>query len=195
MSGLTGLVLCGGRGTRMGRDKALLEVEGEPLVLRVARSVAGAADPVLLATGVPGRLGDLGYAEVADEQPGAGPLAGLVAGLGASPHPLLVAVAVDMPFASPEVLRLLAVLHAGEDAVVPVTASGTEPLHAAYARAALPALRMALAERRLALRAVLSGLRVREVHEPEWRAADPTGRFALNLNRTEDLPALGLGRP
>jgi hypothetical protein len=41
------------------------------------------------------------------------------------------------------------------------------------------------------MRAVLKGLRVREVPEAEWRVADPTGRFALNLNRAEDLAALG----
>jgi len=172
----------------MGSDKALVEIGGEPLVIRVAGRVARVAHPVLLATGRPGRLGALGYREVADERRGAGPLSGLVAGLAASPHDLLAAVAVDMPFASPEVLSLLAAEHEDEDAVVPVTAQGSQPLHAVYARHALPALRAALGEDRLSLRAVLSGLRVREVGEAEWRRADPTGRFADNLNRLEDIP-------
>jgi molybdopterin-guanine dinucleotide biosynthesis protein A len=172
----------------MGSDKALIEVGGEPLVLRVAGLVARVAHPVFLATGRPGRLGALGYQEVADERLGAGPLAGVVAGLGASPHELMAAVAVDMPFASPEVLSLLAAVHDQEDAVVPVTVHGSQPLHAVYARRALPALRVALDEGRLSLRAVLSGLRVREVGEAEWGAADPTDRFADNLNRLEDIP-------
>lgn len=175
----------------MGRDKALLEVEGQPLVLRVAAKVSAACDPVLLATGTPGRLGDLGYPEVADERPDGGPLAGIVAGLAASPHPLLAAVAVDMPHASPDVLRLLTQLHDGEDAVVPVTDAGPEPLHAVYSTQALHALRDRLRDGALALREALEGLRVREVGPEGWRVADPSERFALNLNVPADLDRLG----
>ena len=188
---LAGLVLCGGGSRRMGTDKALLLVDGQPLVLRVAELLSSVADPVLLASGKPGRLGDLGLAEVEDAIPGAGPLAGLVAGLEASPHDLLGVVAADMPFASPELLRHLAERAGGADAVVPVTASGREPLHAVYSASALPGLRAALFEDHLAVRDALRTLRVLEVTEDEWRRADPTGRFSLNLNRPEDLARLG----
>ena len=76
-------------------------------MLRVAGRLGRIADPVILAPGRPGRLGHLGLPEVADEVPAAGPLAGLCAGLAASPHPLMAVVAVDMPFASAEVMTLL----------------------------------------------------------------------------------------
>jgi molybdopterin-guanine dinucleotide biosynthesis protein A len=186
---LAGLVVCGGASRRMGSDKALVEVEGRPLVLRVAERLREIADPVILAPGRPGRLGRLGYLEVADEVADAGPLAGLVAGLAASPHELTAVVAVDMPFASARLFALLAGLHDREhDAVVPVSAHGPEPLHAVYARSAVLPLRSALLEGRLDLRAALTGLRVRVVLEREWIAADPTRRFALNVNRPEDLP-------
>lgn len=177
----------------MGADKALLPVEGTPLVVRVAERLSLVARPVLLAPGMPGRLGRLGYPEVADAVPGGGPLAGLVAGLEASPHPLTAVVAVDMPLVSPEVFRLLAALRGDEDAVVPVTARGLQPLHAIYARSALPVLRAALEEGRLALRAALQGLRVREVGEDEWCRADPAGTFALNVNTAADLARVPRG--
>jgi molybdopterin-guanine dinucleotide biosynthesis protein A len=193
MTSLAGLILCGGRSRRMGSEKALIPVEGVALVLRVAERVGRAADPVILAPGRPGRLGlrGLPYPEVADVVASAGPLAGVVAGLAASPHPLMAVVAVDLPFASPELLRRLAELYEGEDAVVPVSSSGPEPLHAVYSRESLPLLRAALSQRRLALRPVLEGLRVRWVEDPEWRVSDPSGRFAINLNRAEDLSLLG----
>jgi molybdopterin-guanine dinucleotide biosynthesis protein A len=187
---MAGLVLCGGRSSRMGRDKALIEIEGEPLVRRVARLLAEAASPVILAPGRPGRLGELGLAEVEDERPDSGPLAGIVAGLAASPTRLLAVVAVDMPLASPAVFRLLASLHRGEDAVVPVTSSGPQPLHAVYSVSALGALRVRLMEGDLRLGDALARLRVREVVEEEWAVADPTGRFAFNLNAEGDLGAL-----
>jgi molybdopterin-guanine dinucleotide biosynthesis protein A len=176
----------------MGTEKALIPLGGRPLVLHVAALLERAADPVLVAPGRPGRLGRLGYAEVEDEVPHSGPLGGLVAGLAASPHPLLAAVAVDMPFASPALFELLAGLHEGEDAVVPRTGPRSEPqpLHAVYSAAALPALRAALAQGRLALHEVLTHMRVRWVGEDEWSVADPTGRFAINLNRAEDLGLL-----
>jgi molybdopterin-guanine dinucleotide biosynthesis protein A len=177
----------------MGSDKALLDVGGEPLVLRVVRRLAEAAAPVLLAPGTPGRFGDLGMPEVADTSPGCGPLGGIVAGLEAAPRPLVAVVAVDMPNCSPEVLRLLARLciEGDWDAAVPVTASGAQPLHAVYSRRrALPSLRSALVDGRLAMRHALADMRVALVGREVWGAADPDGRFAANLNNPADLALL-----
>ena len=171
----------------MGREKALLEFEGEPLIHRLARRLGDVADPVLVAPGVPGRLGHLAWPEVADAVPGSGPLGGLVAALEAAPHDLLAAVAVDMPYASPALFAALAAEWSGEDAVVPRTTAGVEPLHGVYARRALPGLRAALSGGRLALREALDSLVVRVVPEAGWRRIEPTGRFAWNLNRPEDL--------
>jgi molybdopterin-guanine dinucleotide biosynthesis protein A len=129
----------------------------------------------------------LGLPQVADGAPHAGPLAGLVAGLERAAHPLVAAVAVDMPFASPPLFTLLASLADGHDAAVPVGDRGVEPLHAVYATSARPVLRAALQEHRLAVQEALADLDVRTVEEGEWRAADPSGRFADNLNDPDDL--------
>lgn len=191
MTAMSGVVLCGGGSRRMGVDKALLEIEGEPLVARAARLLSEVAEPVVLAPGKAGRLGrDLGYLEVEDDVPGAGPLGGLAAALAASPHPLVAALAVDMPFACPALFGLLASLHDSEDAVVPVTSSGLEPLHAVYSTACLDSVRAALEAKRFGLRSWLRSLVVREVPEAEWRTVDPDGRFALNVNRMEDVARL-----
>jgi molybdopterin-guanine dinucleotide biosynthesis protein A len=174
----------------MGRDKALIEIGGKPLVRLVAERLAECADPILLASGGSRKLGALPYEEIPDAAPGAGPIAGLVAALSASPHDLLVAAAVDMPFVSADVFRLLLELRAGEDAVVPVTGEGRQPLHALYHRSALPHLADALERGRYSLREALAGVDVREVGREEWGAIDPQGRFALNLNTKEDLRSL-----
>jgi molybdopterin-guanine dinucleotide biosynthesis protein A len=186
---LSGLVLAGGRSSRMGRDKALIDFEGQPLVLRVADRLARAAHPVLLATGSLGRLGPVGYREVADVSGECGPLGGLLAGLEASPHELVAVVAADMPYVSPELLKFLASLSQGEDAVVPMGATGLEPLHAVYSTSALPAMRKALADGHYGLRQLLSDLRVREVRAFEWSPSAIDPRFAFNINTPEDLDA------
>lgn len=185
----SGLVLAGGRSRRMGREKALVDFDGQPLVKRVADRLARVADPVLVATGNPGRLGHLGYQELADVASGCGPLGGLVAGLEASPHELVAVVAVDMPHLSPELLELLVSVRRGEDAVVPLGSTGLEPLHAVYSTSALPSMREALARGRYGLQQLLSHLRVREVPASEWAAATVDPRFAFNINRPEDLEA------
>ena len=174
----------------MGRDKALIEIDGKPLVRLVADRVAECADPVLLASGASRRFETLPYEEIPDAAPGTGPISGLVAALSASPHELLVAAAVDMPFVSADVFRLLLELRAHEDAVVPVTGEGRQPLHALYHRSALPHLTDALERGRYGLREALDGLDVREVGQEEWGAVDPQGRFALNMNTQEDLRSL-----
>jgi molybdenum cofactor guanylyltransferase len=187
---VAGVVLCGGTGTRMGRDKALLEIRGQPLVRLVAERLAACADPILLASGRRPRFGHLPYKEVADAVPGAGPLSGLVAGLSASPHDLLIVAAVDMPFVSPDVFRLLIRMHSSEHAVLPVTDDGLQPLHAVYHRSALQTLTDALRRGEYGLREAVTGLELREVTKKEWEAIDAGGRFAVNLNTQEDLRLL-----
>ena len=173
----------------MGTDKARIVVGDRSLLDHMAARLAGIADPVVIASGRRGRLSS-DYREVEDAAEGAGPLAGIVGALRATTTPLLAVVAVDMPFANPDVLALLAELCAGHDAAVPVTERGLEPLHAVYARTALPELEACLAAGRLAVHEALSELDVRRVEEPEWRPADPDGRFATNLNAPEDLRLL-----
>ncbi len=185
---MSGLLLAGGGSSRMGADKASLEFEGRPLALRVLDVLREVADDVLVASGDGARMEWLDTEQVPDAVPHAGPLSGLVAGLERARGPLVAVLAVDMPYASVPVLRLLAGLWDGHDAVVPVTDSGLEPLHAVYATAAAPRLRAELERGERSLRRTLAGLAVRRVEREEWRAADPAGRFALNLNRPGDLP-------
>jgi molybdenum cofactor guanylyltransferase len=184
---LAGVVLCGGRSSRMGTDKALIAIDGVPLFRRVAERLAHAAWPVFVAPGTTGRLGEVGYPNLSDAVADSGPLGGIVSALRASPHPLVAVVGVDMPFASGDVLRLLADLIGDADAAVPVTEEGPQPLHAVFARSALPTLERALVDGQRSVQGALQQLTVRDVGPGEWRAADPSGRFAFNLNRPEDI--------
>ena len=184
---MAGLVLCGGESSRMGFDKALLEIDGRPLAVVLADRLAEVCAPVLLASGWPGRFGDLGYAEVDDEVLYAGPLAGIVAGLRASDQELLAVVAVDMPAANPILLRYLADRIENQEAVVPAGPRGLEPAHAVYSRRALPVLSRRLHSRRRSLHGALSELDVRVVGEAELSRAGFGTSFAANLNEPDDL--------
>jgi molybdopterin-guanine dinucleotide biosynthesis protein A len=137
---LTGLVLAGGRSRRMGTDKALLAVDGRPLLWRVAERLAEVCPRVVVAAGTR-PLPPLPWDRVDDRVAGAGPLAGIIGGLGVTTTPLLAVAAVDMPGVSPAVFTELASRWDGRaPAVVPRRAGRLEPLHAVWATSALPDL-------------------------------------------------------
>jgi len=129
------LILTGGAGTRMGRDKATLEIGGETLASRVARVVREVADPAL----VVGPEAGTGLPTVDD--PREGPLVAVAAGAqelaarGARGASLVVAA--DLPFLDAALLRLL-VRELGEaSAAVPVANDRDQPLCACYDLVAL----------------------------------------------------------
>lgn len=136
---MTGLVLAGGESRRMGTDKALLELEGRPLVVHVAERLATVCCSVLVAPGARPLTG-LPWQLVVDRRRGEGPLAGILGGLAAARTPLVAIVGVDMPHVDPAMLAALAEHWRGGPAVVPVVDGHLQPLHAVYATAALPLL-------------------------------------------------------
>jgi molybdopterin-guanine dinucleotide biosynthesis protein A len=184
---MSGLVLAGGASRRMGRDKAQIVLDGEPLVMRAVRTLGQVCTEVVVASGDGHRLDHLGLPQVADVIPVAGPLGGIAAGLEAARQDLVAVVAVDMPAASPAVFAFLAGLWQGEAAVVPVVKGRWEPLHAVWARPAGPGIVACLQAGDRKVVRVLATLGVRLVDEGEWSAAGPTGTFAANLNVPMDL--------
>lgn len=187
MRPMSGVLLAGGHSRRMGADKALLDVGGEPLAVRVLRVLDRVCDDVVVASGDGSRLGGLGRPQAADPRPGAGPLAGIVAGLLAASHDLVAVLAVDQPDASAAVLARLAAVWAGEAAVVPVVDGLQQPLHAVWSRAAAPSLLARLDRGERAVSPAVAALGARLAGPELWAEADPSGRFARNLNVPADL--------
>jgi molybdenum cofactor guanylyltransferase len=134
---ITGLVLAGGRGERMGgADKGLLDWHGEPLAQRVLRRLAAQVGPMLIsANRHPERYAAFGVPVLADDSGSdagsgfAGPLAGFLAGLRAARTPLLMAVPCDAPdFPLDLVARLAdALTVSAADVAVPTLSSEAGP--------------------------------------------------------------------
>ncbi len=185
-AGLTGVVLCGGRSSRMGVDKATIRFEGTTLLARAVARLDEVCHPVLIAPGgTPARI--TGRPWIVDAVPDAGPLGGVVAALRTSPHRLMAVVAVDLPWMNPQLIRMLADLIGDHDAAVCEARGGVEPLHAVYAISILAAAEAALAGPDRSLRGLISTANALHVPESEWRGAGISERFALNINTPEDL--------
>lgn len=184
-------IMAGGRSKRMGQDKAWIELDGEPLIKRVADVLAQVADEVIVVANEP-RYASLGLRVVKDRYPNGGALGGIATGVGAAAHDTVLVAACDMPFLSPAVWQLL-LGHAGEgDVVIPRIGGEYETLHALYTKACLPHMARALAEDRLRVIAFFDQVRVLAIDEPELRAVDPGLRSFTNVNTPEELAsALG----
>lgn len=202
MKPITVLILAGGRSARMGRDKAWLEIEGIPLVERVARRLLPLAAEIVFSANDAARFAQLAARlpvpaqVVADIFADAGPLGGIHAGLTAARHDTVLAVATDMPFVNHAVVEGMVGLCEEADAVVPrLAAEGfdepqPEPLHAIYRRSCLPAVERALAANRRRVVSFLADVRVCYVDEPFLRTLDPELWSFRNVNTPEEWRAI-----
>lgn len=184
--GWTGVVLAGGRSSRMGRDKALIEVDGRSLLDRALDKL----DPhvaELLVVGEPEKYGHVGPFVIADEWPGKGPLGGLVTAMRYASNDKLLVVACDMPGLNDRLFDLLKTqLGTATEAVVPRHGGLIEPLASAYHRNAQPAFRRCVELDVLKMSDALSQVRTSFLEVHPGREGWPEDLFR-NINRPTDL--------
>lgn len=122
---VTGVILAGGSSCRMGKNKALLEVDGSPIITRAYRTLAGLFREVIVVTNSLMDYDFLPCRKVPDIHPGFGSIAGLHSGLAHSGTAHSFVTACDMPFLDPAVIRnLCGMRNGGFDAVVPYNEGG-----------------------------------------------------------------------
>lgn len=186
-----GVVLAGGASRRMGRDKALLVVDGESLARSAARRLAAVCPEVVLADA--GRSLLPGFRSVPDG-PGRGPAAGLLGAAAAFPGRPLLALACDLPRV-PVPLLAEVVQGTGADWVVPRREAGLEPLCALYGPRTLAALAARVERGLYALHGLAEEeLTIRWLDEADLAAFGRPEEMFLNVNRPEDLtPQPGQG--
>jgi molybdopterin-guanine dinucleotide biosynthesis protein A len=184
---VSGIILAGGQSRRMGRDKALIDFQGKPLIAHVIDTLRTLAQDVVVVSNRSDSYDPLGARMAADYDPPCGPLGGIAAGLQAVDSELAIVVACDMPFLNVALLRWLIDQAAGYDAVVPQTGGEYEPLHAIYRRTCYDPIvrRIEQGDRRVI--SFFADVRLRAIEEAAWRTIDPTGRSLVNLNTPGDL--------
>lgn len=190
MSGGTlGVLLAGGRGRRLGRGpKAFVTLVGVTLLERARTTLLEVCDEVVvcapddLARRSPIPLEGL----VRDRPEGAGPLAGLVAGLAARSFHRAVLLAVDFPLMTAALLEAFLDRLGSHDAVVARPSGVVQPLVAAFGPGARALLRAAWEEGERSVAAALHRLEVRWIDDAERAALDPSGDSFLNVNTPAD---------
>jgi molybdenum cofactor guanylyltransferase len=184
-------VLAGGRGRRMGADKASLEIGGRSVLERVLDCLMDIFTKILLVVQDENYNTPAGYGErlkvVVDVLPGKGPLGGIYTALEHSPAPYVFVIACDMPYPSCDLIHCLLAEAPGRDAVVPRRGEYIEPLFAVYSRETRGKILPRLESNRLKIHEFIDNLNVRYLDENEISACDPRSRSFFNINTPEDL--------
>ncbi len=192
MSGVTGLILAGGQGWRMGGvDKGLLLLRGKPMVRWVLERLSPQVDEVRVnANQNVEAYAALGRPIVTDSVGGfAGPLAGLQSGLTHARYELVVTVPCDSPFLPLDLVARLRTALEAADVELAVAKTGTQP-HPVFClcrRSLLPHLTAYLADGGRKFGAWYATLRVVEV------AFDDEAAGFANINTPEELAAFESG--
>ncbi|MYE91023.1 molybdenum cofactor guanylyltransferase [Candidatus Poribacteria bacterium] len=190
---VTGVILAGGQSRRMGRNKALMRLGDEPLIVHVIRQMKSVTDELLLITNEPGLYTSLKLPTYTDILPDMGALGGLHAGLSYAANSTVICVGCDMPLLRPNLLSHLVTLLEDYDAVVPCVQAVDRPtpifqtLSAVYSKRCLSVIDEMLAVDELRVHALYDRIDARIVQPHEWQAFDPQGLSFFNINTPEDF--------
>jgi molybdopterin-guanine dinucleotide biosynthesis protein A len=176
-----GVILAGGRGRRLGGDKALASLAGQPLILRpLAAMRAVLTDVVVVAkpdTALPDLAGTAVWSEPSEPSH---PLVGIVHALRLAGGRAVLVCAADLPFVTPATLTTLAGADAGDaPAVIAAVGGEAQPLLGRYEAASAALLQSAAEEGRVAMRTVVAALGAVKL---EFDAGE-----LFNVNTPEDL--------
>jgi molybdopterin-guanine dinucleotide biosynthesis protein A len=188
-----GYVLAGGGSTRFGRDKALVEIDGVAMLLRMRALFSGVCQEVAVIAPRE-RYAALGVTGVPDRWEGQGPLAGIITALRTTKESDAQAewnliVGCDMPFLTPEWLAYLVerASASGAEVVAPRSPQGLEPLCACWRHSAATKLQSSFDAGVRKITAAMTGLEMEVVDEADWKRFDTSGRLFWNMNTAEDF--------
>ena len=196
-----GIVLCGGKSTRMGTSKADLPFGDETMLQRVVRLLGTVVSPIVVVAAADQVLPALpaGTIVTRDEQQGRGPLEGIRAGLKALPEAIDAAyiTSCDVPLLVPAFVTQMLSLADGHDIAVMEIDHFSHPLSAVYRRDTLAHVERLLAADRLRPVFLFDAVDTRRVQPDEMAAVDPDLLTLRNLNTPDDyrdaLAAAGFG--
>jgi molybdopterin-guanine dinucleotide biosynthesis protein A len=185
---VTAAILVGGRARRLdGRSKPALVVGQQTIADRLLDAIRRADIPTVLMVGPWSGAIAPGVRHVPDVVGPVGPLGGLYSALLVAATPIVVVLAGDLPFVSGPLVRRLAAVPEGRDAVVPRDDRGWHPLSAGFRRTAAAHVKAQLDRGSLRVIDALAGLQVDPIGGDQLRQLDDDGMLLMNVNTPDDL--------
>lgn len=163
----TGIILAGGKSSRMGTNKALLEINGKTVIEAVVEELQSIVNDIIIVTNSFEEYEFLKMPMVEDEWKGMGPLAGILAGLNSSQTDRNLIVACDMPFISAQLGTILLQQLSEYQAAVPEMNGQLHPLFAAYRKEVRKEIQKSLEQNRLRIRGTFRNIHVKIMDNAE----------------------------
>lgn len=181
------VILAGGQSRRMGFNKALIEVDGKPLIRILSDRMRDVTNRILISSNDPDTYSFLDLPVVPDRFAGYGPLAGLHSAMLYQKSSLYVLLACDLPNFPTSLVQRMIDLSVGFDAAIPRTRDGmAHPLCAVYRRTCLPLIEKALKKGKRKFIEIFFNKKI----SVKWISPDE-GRYdkmdIININTPEDL--------
>ena len=174
----------------MGQDKAFIEINGVPIILRVFAVLDRLFRETIIVANQKETYAELNIPVYSDLVPGQGALGGLYTGLLHSTFPYSFCVACDMPFLDRALIEYLLTRIDQYDAVVPRTSDGLQPLHAIYSKQCLEPIRHLLDLEKTKIMDFYPLIRLQIVDEKDFLTLDPERKSFTNVNTPEELQRL-----
>ncbi len=173
----------------MGRDKAMLEYHGTPMIQRVVEAVKPSVERIIIVSNNPGSLKGIDARIYTDLIRGMGPLSGLVTAFEATSADELLLVACDMPMISVDMARfIVSCSNLPGDAVIPVVNGREQGLFAIYRRRSVEKMRDRISAASIQFDEFRKNLDRTFIPESKLRQIEPSLDSFHNVNRPEDLP-------
>jgi FdhD protein len=186
IKGVTGVILAGGKSSRMGSNKALLPYRGGRFIEAIHRQLAELFAEVLVVTNNPEQYDFLPCRKVPDIFPGAGALAGIHSGLYHSSNQAVFTVACDMPYLNGDLIRNLAEQADQQGVIIPESPDGLEPLHAVYGKGCLEAMESCLKRGEKRIVSFFPEVKVKRIKAEQIASVDDSFCSFSNINTPEE---------
>jgi molybdopterin-guanine dinucleotide biosynthesis protein A len=191
----TGIVLAGGKSSRLGREKALERIGGKRLIERVVDTLVPISDEVLVVTSKEQfeRISslDLKARTIVDIYPGKAAFGGVYTGLMRATTQFGLIVACDMPFLNSDLLSYLVQIADSYDIVIPHVCGKLEPLHAVYSKNCLTIIKRLIDNNILQILELLDLVKTKYVDDEEVDKFDAEHLSFLNINTQDDVKRIG----
>lgn len=184
---IIGVILAGGKSSRMGKDKSLLEIDGELLIKQTVAIFRQFFGKLIIVSNAESKFGLDDIVEISDIHTDLGPMGGIHTALTHTDGEKIFISACDTPQLSAELMALI-IREAGDyEAVVPMIGGRPEPLFGIYKKSILPIVEEQIALGNVKINNLLKRLNVRYILEDEIKAVCNIDEVFFNMNTPEDF--------
>jgi molybdopterin-guanine dinucleotide biosynthesis protein A len=188
--GVSGIILSGGKSTRMGQEKGLIKLNGKPMIQHVIDHLDPICDQILISANAT-MYQDFGYPVFKDEINEIGPAGGIVSSLKHSKNEKNIIIACDLPFASTPFIRTLLDMSENYEITLPMSGPHYQPLCAVYSKEVYAVFMECINKGIYSLQSIVKAFRIQIIRQGDIKGFDLSIELR-NINSPDDMPSLDL---